>query len=191
MHRHSTLYLPKANEAVKVVNKNIKKILRKMIQGSRQWHEKLPFALIGYCMTAHTFVGATPYLLIYGMEAVIPAEVEIPSLRIIMESEIEDTEWVKTRLEQLMLIDEKPASSSVLWQVIPAKNGTCLQQESASKALRDSSDSGSKFLETKERSEGDEAEDQTGESIGPSAEPPTLPGNTDTSLPPDSGGAAV
>ncbi|XP_015160691.1 uncharacterized protein [Solanum tuberosum] len=40
-------------------------------------------------------------------EAVIPAEVEIPSLRIIVEAEIEDTEWVKTRLEQLTLIDEK------------------------------------------------------------------------------------
>uniref|UniRef100_A0A1S4D0F6 Uncharacterized protein n=1 Tax=Nicotiana tabacum TaxID=4097 RepID=A0A1S4D0F6_TOBAC len=34
-------------------------------------------------------------------------EVEIPSLRIIIEAEIEDSEWVKTRLEQLTLIDEK------------------------------------------------------------------------------------
>jgi len=50
---------------------------------------------------------ATPYLLVYGTEAVIPAEVEIPSLRIIVEAEIEDSEWVKTRLEQLTLIDEK------------------------------------------------------------------------------------
>ncbi|XP_070015364.1 uncharacterized protein [Nicotiana sylvestris] len=52
-------------------------------------------------------VGATPYLLVYGTEAVIPEEVEIPSLRIIVEVEIEDSEWVKTRLEQLNLIDEK------------------------------------------------------------------------------------
>ncbi|XP_070043017.1 uncharacterized protein [Nicotiana tomentosiformis] len=107
MHRHSTPYRPKANGAVEAANKNIKKILRKMIQGSRQWHEKLPFALLGYRTTARTSVGATPYLLVYGTEAVIPAEVEIPSLRIIVESEIEDAEWVKTRLEQLMLIDEK------------------------------------------------------------------------------------
>ncbi|XP_070035636.1 uncharacterized protein [Nicotiana tomentosiformis] len=107
MHRHSTPYRPKANGAIEAANKNIKKILRKMIQGSRQWHEKLPFALLGYRTTARTSVGATPYLLIYGTEAVIPAEVEIPSLRIIVESEIEDTEWVKTQLEQLMLIDEK------------------------------------------------------------------------------------
>ena len=69
-----------------------------MVHGSRQWHEKLPFALIGYRMTFRTSVGATPYLLVYGTEPVIPAEVEIPSLRTIVEAEIEDTEWVKSRL---------------------------------------------------------------------------------------------
>ena len=37
----------------------------------------------------------------------IQAEVKIPSLRIIVKAEIEDTEWVKTRLDQLALIDEK------------------------------------------------------------------------------------
>ena len=79
-----------------------------MVQGSRrQWHEKLPFALLGYRTTIRTSTGATPYLLVYGTEVVIPAEVEIPSLRIISEAEIDDTEWVKSRLEQLSLIDEK------------------------------------------------------------------------------------
>ncbi|XP_075091462.1 uncharacterized protein LOC142171674 [Nicotiana tabacum] len=34
-HRNSTPYRPKANGAVEAANKNIKKILRKMIQGSR------------------------------------------------------------------------------------------------------------------------------------------------------------
>ncbi|XP_015161053.1 uncharacterized protein [Solanum tuberosum] len=78
-----------------------------MVQGTRQWHEKLPFALLGYRTTVRSSIGATPYLLVYGTEAVIPVEVEIPSLRIIVEVEIEDTKWVKTRLEQLTLIDEK------------------------------------------------------------------------------------
>ncbi|XP_070010790.1 uncharacterized protein [Nicotiana sylvestris] len=98
-HRNSTPYWPKANGVVDAPNKNIKKILRKMIQSSGQWHEKFPFALLGYRTTVHTSIGATPYLLVYGIEAVIPAEVEIPSLRIIVEAEIEDSEWVKTRLE--------------------------------------------------------------------------------------------
>ncbi|XP_075084777.1 uncharacterized protein LOC142168024 [Nicotiana tabacum] len=106
-HRNSTPYRPKVNGAVEAANKNIKKILRKMIQGSRQWYEKLPFALLGYRTTVRTSVGATPYLLVYGTEAIIPAEIEIPSLRIIVEAGIEDTEWVKSRLEQLNLIDEK------------------------------------------------------------------------------------
>ncbi|XP_070003447.1 uncharacterized protein [Nicotiana sylvestris] len=78
-----------------------------MVQVSRIWHERLPFALLGYHTTVRTSVGATPYLLVYGIEAVVPTEIEIPSLRIVAEVEIEDDEWVKTRLEQLSLIDEK------------------------------------------------------------------------------------
>ena len=117
VHHYSTPYRPKANGAVEATNKNIKKILRKMMQGSRQWHEKLPFALMGYRTTVRTSVGATPYLLVYGTEAVIPAEVKIPSLRTIVEAEIEDTEWVKLRLEQLALIEEKPLTSIYFGQL--------------------------------------------------------------------------
>ena len=52
-------------------------------------------------------MGATLYSLVYGTEAVILAEIEIPCLRIVVEAEIDDDEWIKTRLEQLSLIDEK------------------------------------------------------------------------------------
>ncbi|XP_070013323.1 uncharacterized protein [Nicotiana sylvestris] len=106
-HCNSTSYRPKANGAVEAANKNIKKILRKMVEGSRQWHEKLPFALLGYRTIVRSSLGATPYLLVYGTKAVIPVEVEIPSLRIVVEAKIYDDEWIKTRLEQLSLIDEK------------------------------------------------------------------------------------
>ncbi|XP_070020929.1 uncharacterized protein [Nicotiana sylvestris] len=78
-----------------------------MVEGSRQWHEKLSFVLLGYRTTVRTSVGATPYLLVYGTEVVIPAKVEIPSLRIVAEAKIDDDEWDKTRMEQLSLIDEK------------------------------------------------------------------------------------
>ncbi|XP_059289701.1 uncharacterized protein LOC132043241 [Lycium ferocissimum] len=65
------------------------------------------YALLGYRTTARTSTEATPYLLIYGTEAVIPAKVEIPSLRIIQEAELKDAEWVKNRYEQLAMIEEK------------------------------------------------------------------------------------
>ena len=46
-------------------------------------------------------------MLVYETEAVIPAEVEIPSLRIIQEAELSNVEWVSKRIDQLTLIDEK------------------------------------------------------------------------------------
>ncbi|XP_055826268.1 uncharacterized protein LOC129894600 [Solanum dulcamara] len=82
-HRNSTAYHPQMNGAVEAANKNVEKILRKMIGNHRGWHEMFPYALLGYRTTVRTSIGATSYLLVYGTEAVNPAQVEIPSLRII------------------------------------------------------------------------------------------------------------
>ncbi|XP_055835076.1 uncharacterized protein LOC129903550 [Solanum dulcamara] len=95
------------NGAVEAANKNIKTILRKMIGNHRGWHEMLPYALLGYRTTVRTSIGATPYLLVYGTEAVILVEVEIPSLRIIQEAKLSNADWVRNRIEHLTLIDEK------------------------------------------------------------------------------------
>ncbi|XP_059294713.1 uncharacterized protein LOC132047726 [Lycium ferocissimum] len=54
-----------------------------------------------------TSTEATPHLLVYGTEEVIPVEVEIPSLRIIQEAELDDAEWIRKRYQQHALIDEK------------------------------------------------------------------------------------
>jgi len=45
--------------------------------------------------------------LVYEMEAILPFEVEIPSLRVLMETKLEEVEWVKARYEQLNLIEDK------------------------------------------------------------------------------------
>ncbi|XP_070041322.1 uncharacterized protein [Nicotiana tomentosiformis] len=99
--------MPQMNGAVEAANKNIKKILRKMVDNHKKWHDKLPFALLGYRTIVLTSTGATPYLLVYGTEPVIPAKVEFPSLRIIREAEPCDAEWIRNRYEQLALIDGK------------------------------------------------------------------------------------
>nr|XP_027067842.1 uncharacterized protein LOC113693513 [Coffea arabica] len=95
------------NGVVEAANKDLKKIIRKMIKRHRDWHEKLPYALMAYRTAIRTSTGPTPYNLMYGMEAVLPAEVEIPSLRILMEAKLEEAEWIQQRHEQLSLIDEK------------------------------------------------------------------------------------
>ena len=52
-HHRSSTYRPQTNGAVEAANKNIKRILRKMVETSRDWLEKLPFAL---WVIVHLFV---------------------------------------------------------------------------------------------------------------------------------------
>ncbi|RDX93694.1 Pro-Pol polyprotein, partial [Mucuna pruriens] len=106
-HHNSTLYRLKMNRAVKAANKNIKKIVQKMVVTYRDWHDMLPYALHEYQTLVQTSTRATPYSLVYGMEALLPIEVEIPSLRVLAEAKIDGLEWVQSRLDQLNLIDEK------------------------------------------------------------------------------------
>ncbi|KAL1178109.1 hypothetical protein V6Z11_A03G074900 [Gossypium hirsutum] len=79
-HYNSSSYSPKMNGVVEAANKNIKKIVGKLIETYKDWHKKLPFALYTYRTLVRTSTGATPFSLVYGMEAVLPIEVEIPSL---------------------------------------------------------------------------------------------------------------
>ena len=78
-----------------------------MIETSRDWSEKLPFALWAYRTSFRTSTGATPYSLVYGMEAVLPVEIEMGSLRVALEQQISEAEWVQSRLDQLSLLDER------------------------------------------------------------------------------------
>ena len=106
-HHNSTPYKPKMNGAVEAANKNIKKIIQKMIVSYKDWHEMLPFALHGYRTSVRTSTGATPFSLVYEMEVILPFEVEILSLRILAESNLKESEWAQARFDQLNLIEGK------------------------------------------------------------------------------------
>ena len=86
------------NGAVESANKNIKKILVKMIDTYKDWHEYLPFALCAYRTFVRTSMGATSYSLLYGMEVVLPAEVEISSLRILSQIDPGSLKKVRPRV---------------------------------------------------------------------------------------------
>ncbi|XP_050920978.1 uncharacterized protein LOC127138547 [Lathyrus oleraceus] len=106
-HHNSSPYRPKMNGAVEAANKNIKRIIQKMVKTYKDWHEMLPFALHTQRTSVRTSTRATPYSLVYRIEVVLPIEVEIPSLRVIMESDLDEVEWVQSRYNQLNLIEEK------------------------------------------------------------------------------------
>ncbi|PKI65840.1 hypothetical protein CRG98_013770 [Punica granatum] len=73
----------------------------------KDWHEMLPFALLAYRTSICSSTGATLYSLVYGMEVVLPIEVEIPSMRVLAEFKLKEAEWAKHCYEQLNLIDER------------------------------------------------------------------------------------
>jgi len=95
------------NGAVEAANKNIKKIIQKMTVSYKNWHDMLSFVLHGYRTSVRTSIGATPFSLVYGMEVVLPFEVEVPSLRILAESRLKELEWAQARFDQLNLIEGK------------------------------------------------------------------------------------
>uniref|UniRef100_A0A2N9FL38 Uncharacterized protein n=1 Tax=Fagus sylvatica TaxID=28930 RepID=A0A2N9FL38_FAGSY len=128
-HHNSAPYRPKMNGAVEAANKNVKKILSKMTETYKDWHEHLPYALCAYRTSVRTSVGATPYSLVYGMEAVLPVEVEIPSLRILSQTQLEEAEWAQARYEQLNFIDEKRLAALCHGQLYQRTDRKSLQQE--------------------------------------------------------------
>eukprot|EP00258_Populus_trichocarpa_P025576 XP_024441595.1 uncharacterized protein LOC112324178 [Populus trichocarpa] len=106
-HLNSSPYRPKMNGAVEAANKNLKKIIQNMVVTYKDWHEMLSYAFHAYRTTVRTSTNATPYSLVYGMEAIMPLEVEIPSMRILKDAELDESEWARLRFEQLNLIDER------------------------------------------------------------------------------------
>ena len=59
-----------------------------MVVTYKDWAKKLPFALWGYKTSIRVSTGATPYSLVYGSEVVLPIEVEVQSLRMLVETKV-------------------------------------------------------------------------------------------------------
>ncbi|XP_019153560.1 PREDICTED: uncharacterized protein LOC109150044, partial [Ipomoea nil] len=80
----------------------------KMVSKSkRDWHDRMEEALWAYRTTYRTPTQSTPYSLVYGVEAVLPLERQIPSLRLAIQEGLTDEENAKLRLAELEALDEK------------------------------------------------------------------------------------
>ena len=72
----------------------------------KDWHLWINLTLWPYKTTIHTPTGATPFSLVYGSEAVLPLEVEIPSLRVSLHGLITDEDHRAMRVQELETLDE-------------------------------------------------------------------------------------
>ena len=73
---------PQTNGQVEAVNKIIKfNLKRKLEEHKGLWAEELPMVLWAYRMTSRSSTGETPFSVAYRVEAMVPVEIRVPSLR--------------------------------------------------------------------------------------------------------------
>ncbi|KAL0454262.1 UNVERIFIED_CONTAM: hypothetical protein Slati_0765400 [Sesamum latifolium] len=106
--RKSSMYNAAANGLAEVFNKTLCNLLKNVVAKSKKdWHERIGEALWAYRTTYRTPTQATPYALVYDVEAVVPLEQQIPSLRIAIQQGLTQEENARLRLEELKALDEK------------------------------------------------------------------------------------
>ncbi|XP_070049573.1 uncharacterized protein [Nicotiana tomentosiformis] len=105
---HSGMYNVAASGLAEAFNKTLCNLLKKVISKSkRYWNDRMEEDVWAYRTTYRTPTQATPYSLVYGVEAVLPLERQIPSLRMAIQKGITDEENARLRLAELEALDEK------------------------------------------------------------------------------------
>ncbi|CAN1298933.1 Transposon Tf2-6 polyprotein [Linum perenne] len=83
MVRLASVAYPQANGQAEAINKLILQGLKKRVDAAKgKWVDELPNILWAHRTSYKTATDETPYTLVYGTEAVLPVEVNLPSLRI-------------------------------------------------------------------------------------------------------------
>lgn len=59
----------------------------------KDWNTQLIYALWAYRKSMHIATGCTPYYLVYGVDVIIPLELEIPSLRVSLKGIVDDDSY--------------------------------------------------------------------------------------------------
>ena len=91
---NSSMYNASANGLAKAFNKTLGNLLKKMVSKTkRDWHERIGEVLWAYRTTFQTPTQATPYSLVYGVEADLPLERQITPNPIITNCHSRRIDW--------------------------------------------------------------------------------------------------
>ncbi|MCO5586391.1 hypothetical protein L7F22_040331 [Adiantum nelumboides] len=103
--RFTTPYYPQCNGMNERFNGELKRMHTKMTQSSaKTWELELPCALWAYRTAIKTGTGFSPFHLVFGKEALLPIEVEIPALKMMLKLEEANHDALKERLLYLQCL---------------------------------------------------------------------------------------
>ena len=105
-HENSMPYYLQANGQVEAINKVLKMMLHRMVGDHKSnWHHIIFSALWAYKTLVKTTTGFTPFQLVYGLEAVLPIQCQIPSVKLVIEL-LPDTSKEEERFLYLNNLDK-------------------------------------------------------------------------------------
>ena len=98
-HSFTTPYYPQCNGMNERFNGELMKILSKVTQHQgKNWDLEIPSALWAYRTSVKTGTGFTPFHLVFGKEALLPVEVELPAIKMLEKMMETSTDAFATRL---------------------------------------------------------------------------------------------
>ncbi|KAL2238352.1 UNVERIFIED_CONTAM: Transposon Ty3-G Gag-Pol polyprotein [Sesamum indicum] len=95
---------PQSNGQTEVTNRTVMQYLKTRIKSKGSWDEELPGVLWAYRTTPRSSTGETPFCMVYGSEAVIPAEIGEETQRI---AQYDPGENDQARVFDLITLEER------------------------------------------------------------------------------------
>ena len=132
-----TPYHPQTNGQTERVNGILVSILRKTVMDSkRDWDTKLTAALWAYRTTFKITTQATIFSLVYGLEATLPIEYEVESLRVAIGACLTESQSLKNKLTDLEELDERRKMAAQHIEAIQRRRKIIFDKRHKKRALR-------------------------------------------------------
>ena len=77
-----------------------------MASHHKDWHTQIYYALWEDRITPKEALGNSPYCLVYGKEAILPANLTIPSLHLAQSIQESDSSPLQQRIDSLLKLEE-------------------------------------------------------------------------------------